>query len=84
MRLWPRPRRWRERRCQPSLIHTGIEVRVGGQVLLGPMTLETLALIGRYGGYGDLLWESLVADGHPRTEIILSQPTAGPRLESGG
>lgn len=67
---------WRRHRpARPPLMQTGIQVRVGGQVLLGPMTLEALALNGRYGGYGDLLADSMVTDGQPRTEIILHPPS---------
>lgn len=67
-------RLFRRKRPRPSLMETGIQVRIGGQVLLGPMTLEALALTAKYGGYGDLLADCLVAEGQPRTEIILHPP----------
>ena len=69
-------RLWRKRRARPPLMQTGIQVRVNGQVILGPMTLEDLAIIGRFSGYGDLL-STVWWDDHPRTEIILHPPLTG-------
>ena len=62
-----------ERKCWAKY-QQRIEIRVGGQSVLGPMTLEELALVLKFGGYrpgDDVLADSLAAPGHPRTEILI-------------
>lgn len=61
------------RRSERRALSTRIEVRIGGELIIGPMTLEQLAIVGRMGGYGDLLQTGLCRPG-TRVEFIISPP----------